>query len=152
MSNIKSNIKGFELCINNKKYLVRVDYARVQSTTYDEASNKVEMFINVYDENNKRIRLDKDSYVAEKIGDFIKNSVNGQDTCYWDFYAPNRHFKEESEELSSSDKEILDILKKRLKIKSYEIGIEDVFIYMEDEEDYAKIRKWLESEESSDAV
>lgn len=142
-----NSTKGFELYINNKKYLVRVDYARLQPSTYNEASNKVEMFINVYDENNKKIRLDKDSYVAEKISDFIKNSVNGQDSIYWDFYAPNRHFKEESEELSLSDKEILDILKKCLKVKSYEIGIEDVFIYMEDEEEYAKIRKWLESEE-----
>ena len=48
------------------------------------------------------------------------------------------------------DLEILEILKKKLKIKSYYLGIEDIFIYEEDEEDYEKIREWLENDKISE--
>ena len=102
-----SNVQGFEIYINNKKYLVRAGLTRLKSTGCYGVSNEVTMFITVYDENNKMIRLDKDSYAAEKIGDFIKNSVNGQDSCYWSFDKPNRHFKEESEESSDDNAKTL---------------------------------------------
>lgn len=86
-------MQGFELYVNDKKYRVRVDYARIGGTSASGYSNRVEMLISVYNEKGEKIKLDKSSYVAEKVGDFIRNSVNGQDTCYWDFDKPNRHLK-----------------------------------------------------------
>ena len=44
---------------------------------------------------------------------------------------------------AEKDLEILEILKKKLKVKSYDLGIEDIFICEEDEEDYKKIKEWL---------
>lgn len=88
-------MQGFEIYVNDKKYRVRVDYARIGGTSASDYSNRVEMLISVYNEKGEKIKLDKLSYVAEKVGDFIRNSVNGQDTCYWDFDKPNRHLRED---------------------------------------------------------
>ena len=41
---------------------------------------------------------------------------------------------------------ISKILKKKIKLKSYEIGIEDIIIYEEDEGDYKIIKEWLKGE------
>lgn len=87
-------MQGFELSICDKIYRVRVDYSLVGGTSERDYSNRVNMLISVYNEKGEKIKLDKNSYVAEKVGDFIRNSVNGQDSCYWDFNKPNRHFEE----------------------------------------------------------
>ena len=44
------------------------------------------------------------------------------------------------------DLEILEILKKYLKNKSLDLGIEDIIICCENEEDYNKIKEWLEND------
>lgn len=42
--------------------------------------------------------------------------------------------------------EILEILKKHLKVKSLALGIEDIVICCEDEEDFTKIEAWLKKD------
>lgn len=47
---------------------------------------------------------------------------------------------------AQKDDKILQILAKKIKLKSYEIGFEDIIIYEEDEDDYKIIKEWLEGE------
>lgn len=88
---------GFELNINGSKYRVRCDTAIMTNTAERDTSNKVNLRISVFDENGKFVKLDKDSYVAEKVSDFIRNCINGQDSIYWDWNEPNRHLKDKGE-------------------------------------------------------
>ena len=88
---------GFELNINEHKYRVRCDIAIMTGTQDRDYSNNVNLKSCVYDENNKMIKLDRRSYVAEKISDFIRNCINGQDTIYWNWDKPNRHLDNRSE-------------------------------------------------------
>jgi len=88
---------GFELNINGQKYRVRCDTAIMTNTAERDTSNKVNLRISVYNEDEEFIKLDKDSYVAEKVSDFIRNCINGQDSLYWDWNEPNRHLSDESE-------------------------------------------------------
>ena len=89
--------QGFELNINGHKYRFRCDGVSMTKTKNCFYSNNVNLQISVFDEDNNRIKLDGDSYVAEKVSDFIRNCINGQDSCYWDWYEPNRHLKDKSE-------------------------------------------------------
>ncbi len=89
---------GFELNINGKIYRVKCGFSSITGTKDSDYSNNVNLRICVFDENNNKIKLDKNDYAAEKICDFIQNCINGQDTCYWDFNKPNRHFEDKSEQ------------------------------------------------------
>lgn len=89
--------KGFELNINDKVYRVRCEVASMTGTKDPIYSNNVHLKICVFDENYNGIKLDKNDYVAEKICDFIQNCINGQDSCYWNWNEPNRHFEEKGE-------------------------------------------------------
>ena len=88
---------GFELNINGSKYRVKCDTATMTGTAERDTSNKVSLRISVFNEDGEFIKLDKDSYVAEKVSDFIRNCINGQDSCYWDWNEPNRHLKDTGE-------------------------------------------------------
>lgn len=88
---------GFELNINGNKYRVRCDTVVMTNTAERDTSNKINLRISVFNEDGEFIKLDKDSYVAEKISDFIRNCINGQDSCYWNWDEPNRHLKDKSE-------------------------------------------------------
>jgi hypothetical protein len=81
---------GFELNINGAKYLVIARTTEITKTSVKSYSNRCSILLDVW-RNDERVSLDKNEYVAEKIGDFIKNCINGQDSCYWDFNKPNRH-------------------------------------------------------------
>lgn len=54
--------------------------------------------------------------------------------------------KKECCDVIERDLEMLDIVKKYLKNKSLELGIEDIIICCENEEDYQKIKEWLNNE------
>lgn len=82
--------RGFVLNINGKKYHVQANAVTISGTKDRDYSNNIRMEISVYDENHKLVKLDKDGYPAEKITDFIKNSINGQDSIYWDWDGKNR--------------------------------------------------------------
>lgn len=88
---------GFELNINDHKYRVRCDASIMTNTAERDVSNKVTLRIMVFNEDGEFIKLDKDSYVAEKVSDFIRNCINGQDSCYWDWDEPSRHLKDKGD-------------------------------------------------------
>lgn len=88
---------GFDLNIGDRKYRVRCDTSIMTNTAERDTSNKVNLRISVFNKDGEFIKLDKDSYVAEKVCDFIRNCINGQDSCYWDWKGTNRHLKGKSE-------------------------------------------------------
>ena len=45
------------------------------------------------------------------------------------------------------DLKVLEILKRYLKVKELELGIEDIIICVENEKDYNKVKQWLEEQE-----
>ena len=81
--------KGFMITINDKDYLVICDYASASGTKSRDYTFNALLEMQVFEmttkDCGKMIKLDKRSYVVEKITDYIKNSINGQDACYWDF-------------------------------------------------------------------
>lgn len=95
---------GFELKINNKTYFIKCDTSIIINTSERNTSNKVNLRLRVF-EDGKFIKLDRDSYVAEKITDFIRNCINGQDTIYWDWNEPNRHLEQPKSYLKWEDLE-----------------------------------------------
>lgn len=58
--------------------------------------------------------------------------------------------KVKATDVIKKDLEVLEILKKYLKNKSLELGIEDIIICCENEEDYNKIKEWLENDKRRD--
>lgn len=91
-------IKGFKITINNKDYLVICDFASASGTKSSDYTFNISLEMQVFEmttkDCGKMIKLDKRDYVVEKITDYIKNSINGQDTCYWDFKKNNTRYQE----------------------------------------------------------
>ena len=109
------NKMGFELSINGKKYLVKCDTSIITNTSERDTSNKVNLRIRVF-EDGEFIKLDRDSYVAEKITDFIRNCINGQDNIYWDWDEPNRHLDKPNKIRLGCPLEVIEHLIKGLPI------------------------------------
>lgn len=86
--------KGFTLKIGEHKYRVITLFSLPQKSKLEETSNTLTLSLKIY-EDEKLIKLDKNSYAMEKISDFIENSLNGQDSVYWDFNGKNRFEQEE---------------------------------------------------------
>ena len=86
---------GFEITVNKKTYFVVCDFASIFNTKDDHHSNNIKLCISVFSD-GKLIKVDKNSYLAEKLCDLIKNSINGQDTIYWNPDGKNRHFDKEN--------------------------------------------------------
>ena len=86
--------KGFTLKIGEHKYRVITSFALPHNSKLEETSNTITLSLKIY-EDGKLIKLDKNSYAMEKISDFIGNSLNGQDSIYWDFNGKNRFEQEE---------------------------------------------------------
>ena len=55
-----------KIIVNNKPYIIKYRFARI-SKVRDEYSNKIQLFIDVYNENNERINAE--GYLAEKINE-----------------------------------------------------------------------------------
>ena len=90
--------KGFKIHINNDEYLVRCDFANGNGKRSNDYSCDVHLRVSVFDKNGKLVKFTHDSYLQEKISDFICNCVNGQDTLYWDWNGVNRHLYDPLEE------------------------------------------------------
>lgn len=81
-------IKGFNLQINQTKYYIRCDWC-VQATRNMEGNNyfTLNLVMLVKNLNTKKYLTGKEmkgTYLAEKISDYIQNTVNGQRRIYWD--------------------------------------------------------------------
>lgn len=116
-----SCIKGFEIKINNEDYLVRCSFSTCTNAQNNDkdVSLKTTMNIQVF-KNKQLVKVRKDSYLAEKISDFIRNCVNGQDTCYWDCDGINRHLRKEEPKVVKKLKEVtLEEMQEYCKKKDY---------------------------------
>lgn len=65
-------------------------------------------------------------------------------------YNQKKYYKQVLKDLEVKEKQdkILKILKKYLKNKSLELGIDDIVICCENEEDFNKIKEWLEKSDN----
>lgn len=81
--------KGFTLNISGHEYKVEIFFVHPHDTKDETISNTMTLEVQIY-EDGEHIKLDKNSYAMEKISNFIYNSLNGQDTVYWDPNGTNR--------------------------------------------------------------
>lgn len=73
------------LTINNKKYFFRCVWS-FNEKAQNEDKPAMKLIFNVFNDTDKEWVNWKDfkgSYLAEKLTDYVKNSLNGQRTCYW---------------------------------------------------------------------
>ena len=74
--------------VNGKKYKIHVSCVSSQKTKYQKIGLDVTLrivVINLTDDKIMPWKEIKDSYLQEKVEDWIKNCVNGQRSCYWDY-------------------------------------------------------------------
>ena len=87
--------KGFRIKINNHEYHIVCEFADF-AKNFKLPSANMALEIRVC-KDGKQTPIEKlDSYAKEKISDFVENTINGQDTCYWDWNGTNRHSQEET--------------------------------------------------------
>lgn len=95
---MSETIRGFNITINGTKYFVRCN-------AHPNCRNQkigVETYFGIhlsFDVKNlktgewlKGTDL-KGTYEAEKIMDYVVNSINGQRSCYWNYEKPNENGK-----------------------------------------------------------
>lgn len=83
--------RGFEVNVNHKKYLVVADMVYSRPTKYEDSSIHLHIEVQVF---CNGVLTKPNHYAQEKICDFIKNTINGQDTLYWNPDGKNRHLEE----------------------------------------------------------
>lgn len=88
--------KGFVINVGNHKYHVLCEFADF-AKNFKFPSANMALEVRVYKDGKQTPIKKLDSYAKEKISDYIENTINGQDTCCWDFGGINRHYLEESE-------------------------------------------------------
>ena len=74
--------------VNGKKYKIHASCASSQKTKYQNLGLDVTVRVIVTDLTDNKVmawKEIKDSYLQEKVEDWIKNCVNGQRSCYWDY-------------------------------------------------------------------
>jgi hypothetical protein len=80
--------------INSKKYYFRCVWSFDKKAQNDN-NPSMQLIFNIWNDTDK-VWIDwntfKGSYLAEKLTDYIKNTINGQRTCYWD-HKLERSFK-----------------------------------------------------------
>lgn len=79
--------KGFKLKVNNHEYFVVCDFAQFKKDHNWSMVLSVKVFVDGKETEPRKI----DAYAKEKISDYIENTINGQDTLYWDWDGMNRH-------------------------------------------------------------
>lgn len=80
--------KGKIIEVNGKEYEIRAISASSQKTKYQNLGLNVTVRIvitNLADNKIMEWKEIKDSYLQEKIEEWIKNCINGQRSCYWDY-------------------------------------------------------------------
>jgi hypothetical protein len=80
------NKRGVVLTISNKKYRVWVSYGVTKKTrneTYGMDTVLRTHIYNITDEKMMTWEEIKDTYLEEKVSDYIENSFNGQESIYW---------------------------------------------------------------------
>ena len=79
-------MNGFDVTINNKKYYCVCNWTEAEKIKNDEIAFGVKISIMVKDISLGRWlywKEIKDTYLAEKLLDFIKNTINGQRSFYY---------------------------------------------------------------------
>ena len=80
--------------VNGKKYNIAAVYAMGQKTRNINWGLDVTLRITVTNLTDNKV-MDwkelKDSYLLEKIEEWIKNCINGQRSCYWDYSKENEN-------------------------------------------------------------
>jgi len=74
------------LTINNIDYDIRVDYAYPEKVATMDYYLGLKIAVKVMRVSDKRVftwKEIKGTYIAEKISDYVKNTINGQRTFYW---------------------------------------------------------------------
>lgn len=88
-------MKVFNLTINDTKYFVRCDWSFQQNKNMQDESylgiHLVLVVKNTKTGNYLTGKEVKGTYLAEKISDYIENTVNGQRAVYWDFNSKNEN-------------------------------------------------------------
>lgn len=83
------------LTINSKKYYFRCTFCFDKKAPNDNKPS-MQLVFNIWNDTDK-IWLDwnkfRDSYLAEKLTDYIKNTINGQRLVYWDNNIPKNFDK-----------------------------------------------------------
>lgn len=74
------------LAINSKKYYFRCVWCFDKKAQNDNKPS-MQLVFNIWNDTDK-VWIDwnefKGSYLAEKLTDYVKNTLNGQRTAYWD--------------------------------------------------------------------
>ena len=88
-------IKEYDhLKINSKDYYFRCVWSSGKKAPNDDKPS-LQLIFNIWNDTDK-CWIDwnefKGSYLAEKFCDYVRNTLNGQRTCYWDSNKP-RDFK-----------------------------------------------------------
>lgn len=76
------------IVVNGKEYEIRAISTFGQKTKYQNLGLDVTVRVIVTDLTDNKVmawKEIKDSYLQEKVEDWIKNCVNGQRSCYWDY-------------------------------------------------------------------
>lgn len=80
------NKRGVVLTISDKKYRVWVSCGigkKTKNETYGMDTVLRTHIYNITDEKMMEWENIKGTYLEEKVGDYIENSFNGQETIYW---------------------------------------------------------------------
>ena len=83
--------RGFEITVEGRTYLVKFTFADITGSKDQSRSGTFHAVLEVFDEDGTLVKLSHSDYLTEKIADFAMNSVNGQDSVYWDWNGENRH-------------------------------------------------------------
>lgn len=79
--------KGFVINVSGHGYRVVCERAVFRKAGgFDMA-----LLVRVFADGKKTELKEIDDYAKEKISDYIENTINGQDTLYWDPDGTNRH-------------------------------------------------------------
>ena len=79
--------KGFVINVSGHEYRVMCERAVFMKT----GGFRMALLVRVFADGKKTELKELDDYAKEKISDYIENTVNGQDTLYWDPDGTNRH-------------------------------------------------------------
>lgn len=88
MSDNEFNKRGDTVTINGVSYFLRCDYARDEKVPGQAQLFGIKVGITVIRlSDNKILEWSeiKNTYIAEKITDYIENSINGQRSFYWNY-------------------------------------------------------------------
>lgn len=81
-------MRAGDIEVNGKKYTISAIYVASQKARNESLGLDVRLriiVVNLADDKAMEWKEIKNTYLQEKVEDYIKNCINGQRSCYWDY-------------------------------------------------------------------